>query len=225
MPPDDDDSSSRTVQNHQPRSPSSPPSQTTREASAVSFELQLRRAALRLGARVIGRLQMNVGKSDPSPATAKIGTATINENHTTAAVDFPISPSSPPSPSSPLSQSSPPPPPPPLPPSPFLSKQTEVIITVYCTYINTQRSPSANKFHWKWKPWELLPSNIKSLSDPNEKMLKKDGQVGRFLHLGCTIVIVHIIVMDTLYLNSMISHCIMKNSERRRCVCPTYLYK
>jgi len=142
MPPDDEDSSSLTVQNHQHRSPPAPPSQTTREAAAVSFEVQLRRAALRLGARVIGRLRTDEGESDPSPSTAEIGTATVNEKHTTASVDLPISPSSP------LSSPPPSPPsPPPLPPSPILSKRIEVIITVYRMFTCTLLSPSVNKFH------------------------------------------------------------------------------
>lgn len=123
MPPDDEDSSSRAAQNHQHRSPPSPPSQTTREAAAVSFELQLRPSALRLGARVIGRLRKSDGERDSSPTKAEIGAATVKENHTTAAVDLPISPSSPLSPPPPS-----PPSPPRLPRSPNLSKRIEVII-------------------------------------------------------------------------------------------------
>ncbi|XP_025191123.1 anoctamin-5-like [Melanaphis sacchari] len=119
MPSDDDESSARITQDHQHRSPPTPPSPpTSQETPTVSFELQLKQAALRLGARVVGQLKTNYGDRDPSSLTAVIGTANANRDHTSADIALPIS--SPPSP----------PPPPPLSPpllSPSLSpsEQTE----------------------------------------------------------------------------------------------------
>lgn len=139
VPPDDDESCSpRTAHDHQRRR--SPPTPPPPESKDLSFELQLRRAAVRLGARVIGRLKTN--DNDPSPPTAVIGTTTANENRAATDIDLPIPPPLPPPP---------PPPAPPLPPSLSPSEQIEVIIiNHYLSHVHLVSSP-VKKSHWQWK--------------------------------------------------------------------------
>ncbi|XP_026815958.1 anoctamin-5-like [Rhopalosiphum maidis] len=150
MPPDDDDESARDRRN---RSPPIPPPPTTRKAAAASFELQLKRAASRLGARVVGRLQKTIGedRDDLSPPTAVPGTTTANEKqHNTAAdVEFRI-------------------PSPPLPPSPMPNEQIENRNSSIKMHVE-RRTLNTVDFVLAYKRQRNIAENDSKLDDETER--------------------------------------------------------